>query len=148
MKHITGFFLVIAVFFTTSAFSQQGDIIKVYVNGKLAGKEVLHGQSEKTTSLKASKYAKITKLSVSVNPGTAMGSIFKRGLAIEGDSDTVVLTVKENSKKPGCFIIDVAKAKVIAKGNKEVKVYYTEDPKNSKMMVRSLRKLIATLRFE
>jgi hypothetical protein len=148
MKYISGLILIIAFSFTTGCFAQQGDTIKVYVNGKLAGKEVLKGQSEKVTAIKTSKYAGITKLKISVNQSTAKGSIFKRGLEVEGNGDTSILHVNEMSKSPGCFTIDVAKAKAIAKSNKDIKVYYTEDPKNPRMMVRSLRKLIATLHFE
>jgi hypothetical protein len=148
MKYISYFFLILAVFITTTAFPQQGDTIKVYVNGKLAGQEVLKGQSEKVTYIKKSKYARITRLKISVNQSTAKGSIFNRGIDIEGSADSTILRIKEMSKSPGCFTIDVAKAKAIAKAYKEIKVYYTEDPKNPRMMVRSLRKLIATLRFE
>lgn len=147
MKHISGLLAVIAIFFTTISFAQQGDTIRVYVNGKLAGQEVLLGQSEKTTTIKTSKYAGVARLSVSVNSNMAK-SIFKRALEVEDNKDSVILHVNEGSKNPGCFNINISRAKAIVKGNKEIKVYYLEDPKNPKMMVRSLRKLIATIRFE
>jgi hypothetical protein len=146
LKHI----LLAASFFCFSAasFAQQGDTIKVYVNGKLAGQEVLQGQSEKVTNVKLSKYTKVTKLMVGVNCGASKNSVFKRALEIMNDKDSVLLHINEPSSKPGCYTINIAKARAIAKNNKDVKVYYTEDPRNSKMMVRSLRKLIATFHFQ
>ena len=141
------FFLAILSFFIATTFAQQADTIKVYVNGRLAGQQILHGQSEVVTNVSLAKYKAVTKLMVGVNCSSTTNSVFKRSLEIMNDKDSALLLVSESANMSGCFNLNVAKIKPILKGNKDIKVYYLEDPKNPRMMVRSKRMLIATLHF-
>jgi hypothetical protein len=135
-------------FFSATTFAQQSDTIKICINDKLVGQQILKGQSEMVTNVSLGMYKSVTKLMVGVNCGSTKNSVFKRALEIMNDKDSVLLHVNETATMQGCFTINIAKAKAIVKGNKDVKIYYTEDPKNPRMMVRSMRKLIATLHFQ
>ena len=129
-----------------SAFA-QADTLKVYVNNKLAGKEMVRGEA-KTITVKEKRYMTIKKLAISMNGGSARNGVFKRALEMEAGGDTAIMHINETAGKPGWFAVNLTRLRAIVKNNKELKLFYLEDPKNPRMMVRSMRKHVATVRFE
>jgi hypothetical protein len=142
------FLTAVLLAFFTAGFAQQSDTIRLFINGKLSGQSFVREEPKKAITVNKSKYTSVSSIRVGVNTSTARGGIFKRGLQISNSKDSVILWVKEAPTKPGWFIVPVTKAKEILKSNKDLNIYYTEDPRDPRLMVRSMRKLMVILHFE
>jgi hypothetical protein len=149
MKHISIILFFLA--FSFAGFSQGK--VKLYLDHKLVGQRSMPSGEDTPATINVhlksyNGFRKVKRAVVELTQLQSNRGPFKFALEGANANEETLFTVEEMAGKHGQFLLNPSTLRKAVQQNKDIKVYLTEDPANSRMGVRSSRRLLVSFHFD
>ena len=138
------FVTIIALLFFADAFAQ--DTLTLFVNGRKAGERIV-SDTPAVMEIKKIKIKNVAVVSLRVKPAS-YSNVFKRTIQITNAGEQNLFSINESSSKRGWYTFNLSRNRTKLLRHGLIRIFLSEDPANSMMKIRSVRKLLAELHFK